>query len=40
MFDGWDVMEALLEITEADLSAMGVKTGHRRLILKKLAALE
>ncbi|KAL1914573.1 uncharacterized protein VTP21DRAFT_8198 [Calcarisporiella thermophila] len=37
--EGFDQMRSLNEVTEADLIALGVKRGHRRLIQREIATL-
>jgi hypothetical protein len=37
--EGFDSTEALSTLTDADLKSYGVKTGHRRVILSKLAEI-
>ncbi|ORX96273.1 hypothetical protein K493DRAFT_282147, partial [Basidiobolus meristosporus CBS 931.73] len=38
--EGFDQLRSLLEITEPDLVALGVKRGHRRLLQREIVAVK
>ncbi|KAI9487741.1 MAG: hypothetical protein EXX96DRAFT_554490 [Benjaminiella poitrasii] len=40
LFEGFDSMTSLLEITEEDMTVMNVKRGHRRLIQREIATIK